>query len=227
MGTEPTDFAIGQTASEADPDAALARRLRAAREARALSQQAVATRSKWVDLEKKGVSRTALIGYEAGTSRPGARELRLLCLTLGVTPNELMFGTTSPFEVTHIADEGMRGDDRRGVREAIELAFVLAALKGHERDALLSIALSLAGRQLGDLRLSGLRGIALLSVDPVWNDLRQHLPEGAKPDSLEDLIDVVSRGLTTNIGNRLLLDDDGDPVGGTWLYNDPKPPATD
>lgn len=212
--------------TEPDPDAALARRLREAREARALSQQGVATRTKWVDPEGKGVSRTALIGYEAGTSRPGARELRLLCQTLGVSPNELLFGAATPFEVEQVAMEGLGAGKDQGVAQAVQLAFILAALKGHERDALLSIALSLAGRQLGDLRLSGLRAVAMVTVDDVWKSLRQHVPEGSTVESLEDLIDAVSRSVRTNIGNRLQFDDDGEVVGGEWLHKDPKAEGT-
>lgn len=63
-------------------------RLKAARETKGLSQS---------DLHNKtGLSRTVLINYEAGRHKPGARELRLLCDALEVSPNHLIYGTEEP-----------------------------------------------------------------------------------------------------------------------------------
>lgn len=47
------------------------------------------------DHEDKGISRLALSRYEAGKFMPGARELRILCDALGVSPNWLLLGTES------------------------------------------------------------------------------------------------------------------------------------
>lgn len=41
---------------------------------------------------KTGISKTVLHGYERGRTKPGARELRLLCEAMGVSPNRLLFG---------------------------------------------------------------------------------------------------------------------------------------
>lgn len=46
-----------------------------------------------------GISRTVLFGYEAGRTRPGAREIRLIAEALKVSPNRLLFGREEPFEV--------------------------------------------------------------------------------------------------------------------------------
>ena len=72
-------------------------RLKAARELRGLSQS---------DLHNKtGLSRTVLINYEAGRHKPGARELRLLCDALEVSPNQLIYGTEEPHRrTTGLAD---------------------------------------------------------------------------------------------------------------------------
>lgn len=40
-----------------------------------------------------GLSRTTLHQYEAGTRKPGARELVLLCSALEASPNRILFGT--------------------------------------------------------------------------------------------------------------------------------------
>ena len=42
---------------------------------------------------RTGISRTVLLAYTRGTYAPGARELKLLCEHLAVTPNVLFFGT--------------------------------------------------------------------------------------------------------------------------------------
>lgn len=48
--------------------------------------------------KRTGISREAIKGYESGRNKPGARELKLLCEALHVSPNMLLFGTESPFE---------------------------------------------------------------------------------------------------------------------------------
>jgi len=64
--------------------------LRRARESLGLSHS---------DLHRQtGISRPVLFGYEAGRTKPGARELRLLSEALGVSPNKLLFGTEEPFK---------------------------------------------------------------------------------------------------------------------------------
>ena len=46
------------------------------------------------DLSKEtGISKTVLHGYERGRTKPGAREIRLLCSALKVSPNQLLFGS--------------------------------------------------------------------------------------------------------------------------------------
>lgn len=72
-------------------------RLKAAREGKGLSQS---------DLHNKtGLSRTVLINYEAGRHKPGARELRMLCDALEVSPNQLLYGTEEPHSrTTGLAD---------------------------------------------------------------------------------------------------------------------------
>lgn len=68
----------------------IALELKRAREAAGLSHS---------DLNRiTGISRTVLLGYERGRTKPGAREIRLLSKALKVTPNRLLFGTDEPFD---------------------------------------------------------------------------------------------------------------------------------
>lgn len=47
--------------------------------------------------EKTGISQAVLYGYEGGKTKPGARELTLICQALRVSPNVLLFGSEDPF----------------------------------------------------------------------------------------------------------------------------------
>ncbi|RZJ07990.1 MAG: XRE family transcriptional regulator [Rubrivivax sp.] len=206
-------------------DQAVGRRIREARESRDWTQQVLCNRSKIVDPEQKGISRTTLIGYEAGTSRPGSREIRLLCEALSITPNHLIFGEEQPAVVVHPALD-VRWPGKSDLARALDLALVLAALKGHERDALLSLALSLAGRRFGDARLAGLRSIGALALDKVEESLAEWSPQsftdGKLSVSLEVLAEELASGATSNLGNKLKFNEDGEPIGGEWLYPDPE-----
>lgn len=73
------------------PDDGIGMRIKSARESKKLSQ---------VDVHKKtGLSRTVLINYEAGRHKPGAKELKLICDALQVSPNFLIYGTEQPYAI--------------------------------------------------------------------------------------------------------------------------------
>lgn len=199
------------------PENSIGVRLRAAREARGLSQTALATRTKLIDSTGKGVARTVLVGYEAGTFRPGAREIRLICQALSITPNWLILGAEGSTEQASM--ELLR---RREWTSAVRLAMAISILKGHERGALQSLALSMAGRQLGDMHLSSLLTMASMVANATLPQLQSWFGDDAGEVPLEDQVKRASEGMHTNIGNKLLLDEEeGDVVGGEWLYPDP------
>lgn len=205
-------------------DGEVAARIRSAREDRDLTQGAVSTRTRLVDPAGKGISRTALVGYEAGNTRPGLREIRLLCEVLQVTPSWLVYGSDTPFQSTLPSLALVKSTS---LRDALRAGIAIAALKGHERDALLSLALSLAGRQLGDVRLSGLLTWVALIAEDFGELLRKFAPEGAEPESLEDLMEMISRGSGSSYGTKLKLDEEGEVTHGEWVYPDPKVGKTD
>lgn len=68
-------------------------RLKRAEIAGGLTVEDLSKICKEFDPEGKGISRLALSRYEAGKFIPGARELRILCEALGVSPNWLLLGT--------------------------------------------------------------------------------------------------------------------------------------
>lgn len=204
-------------AADDAPENTIGVRLRAAREARGLSQTALATRTKLADVTGKGVARTVLVGYEAGTFRPGAREIRLICQALSITPNWLILGAEGSTEQASL--ELVR---RREWTSAVRLAMAISILKGHERGALQSLALSMAGRQLGDMRLSALLTAGSMVARETLPHLQSWFGDDFDEVPLDVLVQRTADGLHTNIGNKLLLDEEeGDIVGGEWLYPDP------
>jgi transcriptional regulator with XRE-family HTH domain len=197
-------------------------RIRQARDDRGFTQGAVAVRTKLRDVEGRGVSRTALIGYEQGTSNPGLREIKLLCEVLSVTPNWLIFGTDSAISVAHTAVEMLRQRDQ--FETVLRTALALMALKGHELEAIQSVVLSLAGRQLGDMRLSGLLSLTESMKDAFIEQVKLNSPSFDETIPLEELAESMSFQNRTNAGNKLIYDEEGQVVSGEWTYQEPQKP---
>ena len=94
-----------------------------------------------------GISRTVIIGYANGRRKPGARELRLLCDALKITPNRLLYGTEKPFhsEQNPLRQFGITSDALAAVR----LALILQMLPGDEQTALLTLVHGLLEARYG------------------------------------------------------------------------------
>ena len=171
----------------------------------------------------KGISRTAIIGYEQGTTKPGLREIKLLCEVLLISPNWLIYGTESAATASLPSMELLRPSTAvREIERLLRTALALMALKGHERDALQSLVLSLAGRQLGDEGLSGLLSSSWLMRDAFFAALKEYGTEINLDDTLEDIAVSLSKGLRTNLGNRFRLDENGGVLNGEIaIYDTP------
>lgn len=191
----------------------IGRRIVRAREGLGFSQHAVHVRSKRHDPEGKGISRSVLSMYETGVNRPGAREIVILCETLKVTPNWLLFGSESPAKAIQASMEFMAGDD---LSVSIRLAYAMLLLEPEERDSLAGLLFALVGRKLGDIKLSALMSLA--------NDVRDELLRKALGDTgnvrptapLRDLIatyvEQATEGSISNYGNlRRFPTDDENP----------------
>lgn len=216
------DLGAGQTREEAAdfaPEDGIGGRIRAAREVRGWSQAAVATRAKVMDPKGQGISRTGLVGYEAGHSKPGAREIRILSQLLGVSPTWLIFGEDASHETALPSMETVRKND---LVSALRLGLAISVLKPHERSAFQSLVLSMAGRELGDLRLSALLTLAHYLAEPALRTLAESGTTDVG-DTLTFLVERFGDGLSSNFGNKLKFSEDGDPLPESeWLYPDPK-----
>lgn len=180
----------------------IGRRLVAAREGLGYSQHAVHTRSKWHDPEEKGISRSVLSMYETGVNRPGAREIRILCETLKITPNWLLFGSEAPAKALQASMEFLRGDE---LSISVRLAFAMLALAPEERNSLASLVFALVDRRLGDLKLSALMGMANDVRDDLLKQIHNVVGEQHKDATIVELltlyVDKVTEGSVSNYGN--------------------------
>ncbi|CAG4883711.1 protein of unknown function [Georgfuchsia toluolica] len=75
------------------PEEGIGQRIQEKRQEYKISvDQLAALTSKYDSAGKSGISRATIYAYESGGTKPGARELRLLCLALNVSPNWLLLG---------------------------------------------------------------------------------------------------------------------------------------
>lgn len=86
-GKKPAKRASEPAVVEKDP---IAYEIKRAREERDLSISELSRLT--------GISRPVLFGYEAGRTRPGVREIRLIAEATRTSPNRLVFGKEEPFE---------------------------------------------------------------------------------------------------------------------------------
>lgn len=98
--------------------------------------------------ELTGISPAVLYGYEAGKTRPGAREIALLCKALKVTPNALLFGKEDPFgaPATDPASRlaSITSDGKLSLIAALLLMpMVMATMDFEDRRTLFAVALAL------------------------------------------------------------------------------------
>lgn len=130
-----------------------------------------------------GISRTVLIGYEAGRTKPGAKELRLLCDALKVSPNRLIYGSDEPqFKNGLGLFYDIDSDTDRTA--AMKLAMLMLMLSKEERSALLTLARSILvarhGKQVLEMASS-----AVLTVGDVLTAMR--VEDESHPWSIEEL----------------------------------------
>lgn len=221
--TEPLDLATESpdVGLAGVPEDGIGGRIRSAREAKGWTQTTLANMTKEIDPHRKGVSRTVLVGYESGQFKPGAREIRILCETLSLTPNWLIYGDDFAGGTEQTAMEVTR---KNGLFAAMRLALAVAVLKPHERAGFQSLVLSMAGRELGDRKLSILFALAASLAMPGFDLLAKELND---PDLMSrDIQDVIKRvlelsdGAFIEWGNNLKFGPNGE-VSGEWLYPEP------
>lgn len=100
-----------------------------------------------------GISRPVLFGYEAGRTKPGAKEIRLLCDALKVTPNRLIYGSDdAPFEAGTSPFPKWLDFDSQDLG-TVNVTVLMMMLSKEERLALLTLAYSILEARSGKQEL--------------------------------------------------------------------------
>lgn len=188
--------AVDRLASE------IGKRIADARNGLGWSQLALHTRTKLADPGGMGISRAVLSLYETGTNKPGAREIRILCDTLKVSPNWLLYGSESPARAIQPSTDFLRGSD---IDISARLAFALLALDQTERDSLAQLIFSLLTKKMGDIRLSSLMLMANFLSAGIMSEIIDIVGDDANTLPLPEIIDRFIREMGdeiyTNYGN--------------------------
>lgn len=122
--------------------------------------------------DQSGISRSAIKGYETGRNMPGSRELKALCMVLKVSPNQLLFGTETPFDgETGFGTGEAEGFSRLMFSDPVDakvtrarVAILAALLTSDEVNSLLNLVKALAvARHGAEVVKQNLEGADLLA----------------------------------------------------------------
>lgn len=139
-GRPPAKFGVLAT----EPETELGQRLQDARRAAGLTQGELAEKTQRVDVTGNGISGAVISLYERGVNRPGPREIRILCETLRITPNHLVYGEETPFE-QHGLHEYARywGGIKSEAEFHAALTYCFSRLHGHHKGAIMDLMMGL------------------------------------------------------------------------------------
>lgn len=124
------------------PEDAIGRRIRDRREELQLNVSQLSERTKEVSGDGKGLSRAVIAGYENGEYKPGTRELRILCSTLGTSPNWMVFGREQLSK--QAASIEILIDDDLPQMGVAKLLYILTSLPEDEFNAVATLLIALA-----------------------------------------------------------------------------------
>lgn len=125
-----------------EPEDQLGVRLREARENDRLTQGELADRTKLADKENIGITRNVISFIESGRTKPGPREIRLLCEALRISPNFLIYGNDDPFDNrTELSRYG--GYARTEVEFHAYIAYCVSRLHHHHKTSLIDLLMGL------------------------------------------------------------------------------------
>lgn len=124
------------------PEEGLGRRLREARERLDLNVSQLCERTKTATSEKKGLSRAVISGYENNAYKPGTRELRILCDSLQVSPNWLVYGIEDPLQPGTTISK-LFGTDRPEMAIA-KLVYAMTSFPKEEFESISTLIMSIA-----------------------------------------------------------------------------------
>lgn len=178
------------------PEELLGERVRALREKLGLTHDGLSNLTKIEDQEGRGISRTTIRGYEIGTYKPGARELRILSLALRVTPTWLLMGESeSPREKNDGPELPANGASWRWAESAFP-AFAFTQIGKEERRQISNLIETLYRFQIGELRFRQTKMLFDRLSDPI-SAIAQNLAgrQSVRQELIKELLAKAEEGL--------------------------------
>lgn len=166
--TWSSQFELDRTAL---PENSLGTRVKAKRLIMGLNHDGLSDVTKIVDTEGRGISRTTIRGYELGTYKPGARELRILTLALEVSPNWLLFGGSTDPGSTLGAATSLPPEKPRWADVVIPL-ISYSQLATSERKQVRDLIETLYRLQIGEVRFRSMRAFVEDFADTIQDAVR-------------------------------------------------------
>lgn len=158
------------------PEDKLGERVKMVRDGLGLTHDGLSNLAKLVDQEGRGISRTTIRGYELGTYKPGARELRILSLALKKTPSWLLFGQEEGSTSNEITTNSANQTSATPARWA-NLAFSLISflqLGREEKGQIVSLVETLLRLKIGEVRFRTQKAFIEDFADTAQDMLRDH-----------------------------------------------------
>lgn len=135
--------------------------------------------------KRTGISRTVLLAYTRGTYAPGARELKLLCESLDITPTVLIYGTnqiaTTPYRIGDIqlTKNGM---------DTIALLALVSQLTQAERKSILTLAEGISAARNPEAHRAVLASIVpVLESEELQNMMSSFFTQTAVEGAIADI----------------------------------------
>lgn len=189
---------LNEGATEA-PEERLGERIKLVREKKQLTHDGLSNLAKMADGEGRGISRTTIRGYELGTYKPGARELRILCSALEVTPTWLLLGADQEQTPQVAPDRRPPTPEGRQAKRWADLVFPLFAfleLAPDERRQVADLVETMARLRRGEVPFRAFRSFIYDLADTLQDFVKDKAtanPEELRAVFAATLIDVRAR----------------------------------
>lgn len=139
--------------------------------------------------ERSGLSRNAVMAYESGRNKPGAREIKLLCEALKLTPNKLIFGSEEPFKQTeNVFDAlGLTSENQ----EAVLFSVVFNMLGRDERQAVITLVHNLLEARHGEKFREMIEVTKIMATEFETGEAGKILAEAITPTAINKIAEQV------------------------------------
>jgi len=139
--------------------------------------------------ERSGLSRNAVMAYESGRNKPGAREIKLLCEALKLTPNKLIFGSEEPFKQTeNVFDAlGLTSENQ----EAVLFSVVFNMLGRDERQAVITLVHNLLEARHGEKFREMIEVTKIMATEFETGEAGKIIAEAITPTAINKIAEQV------------------------------------